>query len=138
MTNRTYRYFKGEPLYPFGYGLGYARFSLSDAVYKNGKVTVTVSNDGGFDQNAAASIQVYAEVEGTKEFWNLCGLGKVRLTKGEKKTVEIEVSEAAFGRYDADGKLQPCDGAKYLHVGFTQPDERSVALTGNRPVKLRV
>jgi beta-glucosidase len=134
MTNRTYRYFNGEPLYPFGYGLGFAKFFLSEAKYTDGTVTVSVRNNGGFDGEATATVQVYAKVEGTREHWNLCGLAKVSLAAGEEKTAGIKISEAVFGRYDAEGQLQPIDGAKTLYVGLTQPDERSVALTGVKPI----
>jgi beta-glucosidase len=138
MANRTYRYFTGEPLYPFGYGLGYARFSLKDAAYGNGHVTVSVQNDGGFGSEATATVQVYAKAEGTKEHWNLCGIAKVPLKPGEQKKASIPIPEAAFGRYDAEGILQPCSGAKVLYVGFTQPDARSAALTGVKPIMISI
>ena len=37
MKNRTYRYFEGEALYPFGYGLSYSKFAYSGAAYQNGE-----------------------------------------------------------------------------------------------------
>jgi beta-glucosidase len=138
MANRTYRYFKGEPLYPFGYGLSYARFSLNETVYGDGKVTANVRHEGGFDGEATATVQVYATVEETKEHWNLCGLAKVVLANGEEKKVEIVIDERAFGRYDAKGQWQPNAGAKTLYVGFSQPDKRSVALVEVEPVVLSI
>jgi beta-glucosidase len=173
MANRTYRYFDGEPLYPFGYGLGYYRFEISNAMYENGRVTAQVTNAGprdgtdmthaagnktesrhNLDGNAATgagasqaaddsplcgeTVQVYAEAEGTKERWNLCGLSKVYLRPGESMRVEVEISLAAFMRYDANGDLQPCMGKKTLYVGFGQPDERSAALTGQRALEINV
>ena len=56
MTERTYRYFTGEPLYPFGYGLAYTTFQYSDLLVPSMvnagepvQVTVTVTNTGIFD-----------------------------------------------------------------------------------------
>jgi beta-glucosidase len=148
MQNRTYRYFNGEPLYPFGYGLGYDCFTTEAAAYVNGRLTITTINNGpryadavkaSYMKNAVTeTLQVYAAVEGTKERWNLCGMAKVSLRPGERAMVAIDISPAAFSRYDANGDLQPCAGKKRLYVGFSQPDARSIALTGTQPAVIEV
>lgn len=57
MKNRTYRYFEGTPLYPFGFGLSYTRFTYQNAAYVDGAVEVTVRNAGGRD--GEETVQVY-------------------------------------------------------------------------------
>jgi beta-glucosidase len=138
MDNRTYRYFTSEPLYPFGYGLGYHKFSLSDASFADGKVTVSVRNGGGYGaiETAAETVQVYAKAEGAKERWNLCGIAKAALKGGESKKITVDISPAAFSRYDDNGDLQPCKGKKTLYVGFGQPDARTEALTGVKALEI--
>ncbi|MDR0324580.1 MAG: glycoside hydrolase family 3 C-terminal domain-containing protein [Oscillospiraceae bacterium] len=136
MENRTYRYFKGEALYPFGFGLGFEPFELSNASYADGAVTVTVKNAG--KARAAEIVQVYIEIEGEKENRSLCGLKRVELNAGESAEAVISVPSAAFMRYDEEGDLRLCYGKKALHIGFCQPDARSVKLKGSKPVRLEV
>ncbi|MDR1693076.1 MAG: glycoside hydrolase family 3 C-terminal domain-containing protein [Oscillospiraceae bacterium] len=136
MENRTYRYFKGSALYPFGFGLGYEPFELSDASYAESAVTATVTNKGR--KRATETVQVYIEIEGEKENWNLCGVSKVVLNAGESTCVTVPIDSAAFMRYDDEGDLRLCYGKKYLHVGFCQPDKRSVSLKGSAPARLEV
>nr|AUW36667.1 xylosidase/arabinosidase [uncultured bacterium] len=140
MANRTYRYFTGEPLYPFGYGLSYFKFNIGAASYADGLVKAEVTNvglRGGVkieitdDTAGVETLQVYARADGEKERWTLCGMEKVLLKPGESASVEVEVSPAAFKRYDAKGDLRDALGKKTLFVGFGQPDKRTLALTGD-------
>jgi len=59
MAGRTYRYFRGEPLYPFGYGLTYSRFELSEPRFEGEKLSITVRNAG--DRDAEEVVQVYVQ-----------------------------------------------------------------------------
>ncbi len=136
MENRTYRYFKGEALYPFGFGLGYEPFELSDAAYADSAVTATVTNKG--KNRAAETVQVYIEIEGERENWNLCGMQKVMLNAGETTAITISLPSEAFMRYDDEGDLRLCYGKKALYIGFCQPDARSVALKGSKPARVEV
>ncbi|MCL2003691.1 MAG: glycoside hydrolase family 3 C-terminal domain-containing protein [Oscillospiraceae bacterium] len=134
MENRTYRYFKGEALYPFGFGLGFEPFELSGASYQDGVVTVTVKNAG--KTRAAETVQAYIEIEGERENWSLCGMRPAELEPGASAEVSLTIPPDAFMRYDADGNLRPCAGKKTLHIGFCQPDARSVKLKGSKPLRL--
>ncbi|MDR0293720.1 MAG: glycoside hydrolase family 3 C-terminal domain-containing protein [Oscillospiraceae bacterium] len=136
MQNRTYRYFKGEALYPFGFGLGFEPFELSGASYEDGAVKVSVKNAG--KARAAETVQVYIEIEGEKENRSLCGLKKVELDAGMSANVTIPIPSEAFMRYDGEGDMRLCYGKKALYVGFCQPDPRSILLKGHTPVRLEV
>lgn len=85
MENRTYRYFKGDPLYPFGFGLTYSTFELSVLEAGRESCCVRVKNTGGFE--AGQVVQVYVESPGQKERWNLCGFAPVALAPGQEKQV---------------------------------------------------
>ena len=70
MKERTYRYFTGEPLYPFGYGLSYTTFNYSDFVVpktvkagENVTIQVTVTNMGLFDGD---EVRFFVGVESLK------------------------------------------------------------------------
>ncbi|MDR1531631.1 MAG: glycoside hydrolase family 3 C-terminal domain-containing protein [Clostridiales bacterium] len=136
MENRTYRYFKGEPLYPFGFGLSYGRFELSNPRLENGEVRATLTNTGKMD--CRETVQLYASVEGAKERWCLCGFTNVFMMRKGYAEISIPVPPTVFCRYDANGDLQPLPGKKTLYLGFTQPDERSIALYGQAPLKIDV
>lgn len=146
MKGRTYRYMKQEALYPFGYGLSYSTFSLSNTSVSCAEVTeagidveTTVSNDGEFD--GAEVIQIYVKVTG-EDTPNpqLKGFRKVFLKKGEKAVIRLHLPAEAFGLYDETGRKKLTKGECLLYVGTAQPDTRSQALTGRKqePIHLHV
>jgi len=100
MKGRTYRYFEGEPLYPFGYGLSYTAFTYSNLQAPNTapaggpvKVTVDVRNSGKRDGEEV--VQLYVKHSGVVR--ELQGFERVPLRAGEKKTVQFMVKRAAAG-----------------------------------------
>ncbi|MDR0635499.1 MAG: glycoside hydrolase family 3 C-terminal domain-containing protein [Treponema sp.] len=136
MANRTYRYYKGEPLYPFGYGLSYSTFRLSDVKADKTTVSVSVENTGAMP--ARETVQVYVSSPGTKEIRSLCGIGNVFLKAGEKTTLAIKLNKNAFSRYDENGNMRELQGKHSLSVGFTQPDALSVRLYGQAPLTVEL
>ncbi len=140
MDNRTYRYMKEEALYPFGYGLSYTSFQLSDVSVDTDEIEpgkkvgclVNIKNTG--DMTGSETVQVYVKVkrDGSPS-WQLKGLKKVSLNPGEQKTVEIVLKDEDFGLYDNDGELNLYEGDVEVYIGTNQPDDRSVKLTGNKP-----
>ncbi|MCL1795496.1 MAG: glycoside hydrolase family 3 C-terminal domain-containing protein, partial [Clostridia bacterium] len=133
MKNRTYRYFEGEALYPFGFGLGYTRTELSNLRANRETVTVTVKNIG--KMAGRETVQVYVSSPGQKELRSLCGIGKVYLQPGESRDVTVPLNPNAYSRYDANGDLYPVAGPHTLYAGISQPDARSVALCGVKPLE---
>jgi len=136
MTGRTYRYYQGEALYPFGFGLSYTNFKLDVLEAGREKCRVRVTNAG--DMGGIETVQIYAENPGQKEIHSLCGVKTVKLSPGEAREVEVAINPAAFSRRDANGDLYELPGTHYLHIGFSQPDARSMKLRGAAPVKVGV
>lgn len=139
MKNRTYRYYEGEALYPFGYGLGYGRFHYSDAAWQDGALSVTVENLG--DTAADEVAQVYIKDHDSPcavRNHSLCAVRRVTLAAGEKARITLPVGEAAFTSVDEAG-VRAKVGKRYtLYVGGSQPDARSVALTGQAPLAVEL
>ncbi|MGD0360508.1 MAG: glycoside hydrolase family 3 C-terminal domain-containing protein [Bryobacteraceae bacterium] len=103
---RTYTYFKGEPLYPFGYGLSYTTFQYSHLRYHAGTVSVDVTNTGKCAGDEV--VQVYAERRGLK---HLRGFQRISLKPNETHTVEVAVqtepgTQIVVGGSSADERLR--------------------------------
>ena len=142
MKGRTYRYIETEPLYPFGYGLSYTRFTFNDAAVSAGTagpdgvdVSVTVRNEGGRAGTETVEVYVKAERPGTPNA-QLKGLAKVRLQPGEEQRVTVHLPLAALALCDEAGVSQVLPGDYTLWVGGSQPDTRSITLTGQAPARL--
>ncbi|MDR1439766.1 MAG: glycoside hydrolase family 3 C-terminal domain-containing protein [Clostridiales bacterium] len=136
MRNRTYRYFGGEALYPFGFGLSYSTFALSGFAAGEARCSLAVANTGG--RAARQTVQVYVESPGQREARTLAGVAKVWLEPGERKTVGIELGKMAFSRYDENGDARRLPGRHVLRAGISQPDRRSVALCGVEPLRAEI
>lgn len=136
MSNRTYRYYKGEALYPFGFGLGYSSFEASDISADREYCSVTVRNTG--KMAARQTVQVYVKSPGQKENHSLCGFIKVFLQPGEEQRVTVPIDPGAFSRYDENGDRREIKGTHTLYAGFCQPDTRSISLTGSSPLKTEI
>lgn len=128
MTGRTYRYFTGEPLYPFGYGLSYTRFgyshlSTSAASIADGDtltVSVDVTNLGERDGDEVAQLYISANREGYP-IRQLAAFQRVHLKAGETQTVTFKLASAQFTRVLDDGSRTLERGAFTLSVGGGQP-----------------
>ena len=144
MKGRTYRYMEQEALFPFGYGLSYTDFEISnvklstDVVTQDGiKVEADISNVGEYD--SAQTLQVYVST-GLKDApkVQLKGLKKAAVKKNETKHVEIILTDKAFALYNEDGEMVLTKGSCKVYVGSSQPDAKSRKLTGNSPVEFEV
>ena len=144
MENRTYKFMKGEALYPFGFGLSYTNFEYSNIVcsqtVNNGEnlsVSVDVQNTGSVDSDEV--VQVYikdneASVRVPKH--SLCGFKRIHLRSGEKKTVTFEIDKKAMTIVDEAGKRYIENGEFTLYVGGSQPDKVSEKLSGKKPLEV--
>ena len=147
MKNRTYRYFEGTPLYPFGYGLTYGNCVATDikvnVLDNNGfdgaEVTVRVKNIGNTSTEDA--LQIYIKDEDSSfavRNHSLCAFGRVSLSAGEEKTVTLKIEKREFTSVDEDGNRDVFAKNFTVFAGFSQPDARSEELTGNKCVKTSV
>ncbi|MBQ3519797.1 MAG: glycoside hydrolase family 3 C-terminal domain-containing protein [Clostridia bacterium] len=148
MKNRTYRYFEGTPLYPFGFGLTYGDcYAQSIAVAKNADIDgnfdgatlkVNVRNDGKCAEDV---LQIYIKDE-TSSFavrnYSLCGFKRVSLAENEEKEVEIVLNKRAFTSVDEDGNRAVFGNRFTVFAAFSQPDARSEELTGHKAVSVEI
>ena len=132
MENRTYRYYTGTPLYPFGYGLTYGDTAVTGLKATRDTAVVTVENRGVATEDV---VQLYLKDEGS-EFAPvnpiLCGFRRVALAAGETRTVEIPIDPKAFTVVNNEGQRIGGSGRYTLYAGFGQPDSRTEALTGKQ------
>ncbi len=142
MKGRTYRYMEREALFPFGYGLSYTDYeyegltlSPDAAVTREGiTLRVTVRNTGEREGTETVQVYVKAERQGTPNA-QLKGIRKVTLQPGEVREVMIALPLAAFALYDEEANARVERGSYRIYVGGSQPDARSVALKGRRPLE---
>ena len=133
IKNRTYRYFTGRPLYPFGHGLSYTTFSLLNAVPEETGIRAEIANTG--NRTGDALIQIYVKCDSPFAPLHpiLCGFRKISLNPGEKKDVHIPLDPMTDTVITDTG--DPVQAEKYtLYVGLSQPDEFSISLSGIHPV----
>lgn len=121
MKNRTYRYFRGTPLWKFGHGLSYTTFRLSAKVKKSKKsceVKATVTNTGKRDGDHV--VQVYLSKPSDKEgpVKSLRAFQRVSLKAGETKTVTITLTGDQLLWWDKESNTMQPLKAKEYEVGF--------------------
>ena len=139
MRNRTYRHYSGEPLYPFGFGLSYARMALSDLSADRETACVTVENRSAFA--AEEVVQLYLKDECSADAPRnpvLCGFARLRLEPGERRKLTLPLDSRAFTVVTEEGARIPGSGNWTLYAGFTQPDPRSEALSGRRCLRAKI
>jgi beta-glucosidase len=133
MANRTYRYFKGGPLYPFGYGLSYTTFRYSNfkiaKTYNTGdsvKISVTVKNTGKIAGDEV--VQVYLSDLSSSvpvPIRSLKGFKRIYLLPGESRSVSFSIAPEAFSVIDEKNKRVIRPGAFEFSVGGGQPREKA-------------
>jgi beta-glucosidase len=130
MQGRTYRYFRGEPLYPFGFGLSYTSFKyenlkLSAATLTAGerlRVTADVQNTGPREGDEV--VQLYVSHSGASvpvPIRSLAGINRVSLKAGEKRSVSFTLSPDQLSVIDNHGKRIVEPGEFQVSVGGKQP-----------------
>ncbi len=137
MAGRTYRYFTGEPLYPFGHGLSYTRFRYgklrvgSDASRITGtelQVTAEVKNDGAREGDEV--VQLYVSRPGAPvpvPIRSLQGVRRVHLQPGEKQTVSFTLTPRQLSMILDDGRRVETPGEVEISVGGKQPGQQGDA-----------
>lgn len=127
---RTYKYFKGKVLYPFGYGLSYTSFEYSDMKVNNTdkslNISLTVKNTGKY--NSDEVVQLYVKIpdrDNVELIKELKGFKRVNLSAGESKEVTISVDKNKLRYYDESKKEFVYPKGNYkLMLGASSQDIR--------------
>ena len=137
VKGRTYRYFTGQPLFPFGYGLSYTTFAFTHLRFDPSALgpfddltaSVDVTNTGKVASDEV--IQVYVAHPGVPDapLRSLAGLQRVRLEPGETRTVSLRIDNRDMSVVGSDGTRRIVSGELSVWVGDGQPVARP--LRGN-------
>ena len=139
MVNRTYRYYTGTPLYPFGYGLTYSDVEVTGLSAVKTAATVTVENKGS--RATEEVVQLYIKDNASSDTPTnpiLCGFKRVRLEAGEAKTLEVAIDPRALTAVNDAGERIPGSGSWTLYAGLGQPDKRTEELTGKTALSVQI
>jgi beta-glucosidase len=139
MANRTYRYFTGKPLYPFGYGLSYTKFSYSNlSVPEQGIAAgqpvgtdVTVTNSGSIPGDEV--VQLYLKFPPVKgaPLVALRGFERIHLDPGASQKVHFDLKERDLGMVTEDGDPIIAPGDYTISIGGGQPDTGAPGVMGH-------
>jgi beta-glucosidase len=135
MTNRTYRFFTGRPLYAFGHGLSYTRFQYgpvtldSERIATDGVVTVGVKVTNAGERDGDEVVQAYFRHPGQTDLklprQRLCGFQRVSLPRGTSAVVRLTIPASAFRSWDPKAKSYVVEPGDYLlEVGASSADIR--------------
>jgi beta-glucosidase len=141
MKGRTYRFFEGNPLYAFGFGLSYTRFKYSelelpDEIKTGDEMTVSVKVKNSGTTEGQEVVQLYVKNIGAAvpvPIHSLEGIKKVNLKPGEEKTVEFVLTPKQMAVFSDEGNFVVRPGMVEISVGGGQPGfipETSSVLTG--------
>ena len=143
MNNRTYRYFKGTPLYPFGYGLSYTTFSYSGLTLPKNPikagdplvVDVTITNTGKREGDEVAQLYLsFPNVAGAP-LRALRAFKRVHLKPGEAQKVRFELKERELSMVSEAGEPVIAEGQYSISIGGGQPDTGAPTIAGKFQVK---
>lgn len=138
MQGRTYRYFTGEPLYPFGHGLSYTtfRYRLVDAPAtvasgQDATFTVEVTNSGQRDGDEVVQLYIaHRQAAGRQPVRSLAGFERVHIAAGQSRRVSITVGADQLKVLDDQNRWQTPAAPVTVSIGGRQPDAAATA-TGN-------
>jgi beta-glucosidase len=143
MEGRTYRYFKGTPLYPFGYGLSYSTFSYSNLTLPTTDVTagdpvraeVTVANTGSRAGDEVVELYLtFPDVKGAP-IRALRGFKRIHLEAGASQKIQFELKDRDLSMVTEAGDPIIAEGPYTITIGGGQPDTGAPVVTGKFSVK---
>jgi beta-glucosidase len=147
MARRTYRYFEGAVLYPFGYGLSYTQFTygnphLASGTVAAGKpldVNVALSNSGKLAGTEVVELYIQPPQRPGAPRIVLAGLQRVTLSPGQSREISFSLDPARLSFVDVQGHRAIRPGAYRLFIGGAQPNlavDRGIAftITGTKPM----
>ena len=139
MTGRTYRYFKGEPLFPFGHGLSYTTFAYGDiqvpASVKAGEtlqLSVAVTNSGAMDGDEI--VQLYLKKQGDEEgpIKTLRAYKRVHIPAGQTFKVDLELTPKQLEWWDSETNSMRTQAGQFdILIGGNSVDLQKQTITLN-------
>ncbi len=132
MKGRTYRYFTGEPLYPFGYGLSYSDFEYSNLTFDKNSlgakddlaVSAYVKNAGKIAGDEVVQVYLTHPGQNGAPLRALAGFHRVHLEPGETQKVEVAIPNRNLSFVDEKGARRITAGTVQVWVGGGQPVSR--------------
>ena len=138
MQHRTYRYFTGQPLYAFGYGLSYTNFSYSrlhvpPTIHVGDNVTVEadVRNSGNLAGDEVAELYLTQPGGYQTPVRKLVGFQRVHLARGAATHLSLTLDSRSLSQVDEKGNHIILPGEYTLSLGSTQPGAGAITLTGH-------
>ena len=137
MKDRTYRYYHGEVLYPFGYGLSYSRFSFGVPAVNARKVTAgssvvvtaMVRNTSGRAGDEVAELYIKPPRTAVSPALELEGFKRIRLGAGESGRVQFTLSPRQLSEVDEKGNRAVTPGEYEIYVSGGQPEAGTPSAT---------
>ena len=127
MKGRTYRYFQGEPLYPFGFGLSYTSFEYDDAQVKGKNLVIPVTNTGAVDATEVVQLYVKQAEDTEGPLKSLRGFKRVQIPAGQTVEVSLPLSEETFLAWNEEKQdMVPAKGKWELLYGGNSHDLKSL------------
>jgi len=133
LVGQTYRYFKGDPLYPFGFGLSYTSFAYENLEIDHPqnrddsvRLSVTVKNTGGMKGDEV--VQVYVRRTDTDDkapIRSLVEFRRLELLPGQSSQVQFSLSPKVFSSVNEDGTKENAPGKYEISVGGGQVDVKA-------------
>lgn len=123
MKGRTYRYFEGTPLFPFGHGLSYTTFAYGKAEVKDGCLLVPVTNTGSMDGDEVVQLYLNRPDDANGPRKTLRAFKRVHIPAGATRTVSLPLTEETFNWWDtATNTVHPLKGSYKLLYGGSSDD----------------
>ncbi len=142
MAGRTYRYFEGTPLYPFGFGLSYSRFLYSAPTVEyeaeGVRVGALVRNDSDRNGEEVTFAWCRTDHSDAPKHPALCGFSRTALHVGEERKISILIPWATFSLVDDAGGRHPVPGIWRIGLGGHQGDDYSVDLAGTEILEMDI
>ncbi len=147
MKNRTYRYFKGVPLYPFGFGLSYTKFNYSNLKLSKTKIKknepveaeVTVTNSGKVASDEVAQLYLTHLPGGADiPLYSLKGFKRIHLAPGASQQIKFTITPDMMKLVNEDGKSVLEPGNIKVSIAGSLPSKRSEELGAAKPVEAQI
>ena len=123
MEGHTYRYFRGEPLFPFGFGLSYSQFEYGDAKIEKGNVVIPVTNTGKADGTEVVQLYVQKPDDAEGPNKTLRAFTRVNIASGETVNVKLPLTAETFLWWDpVKADMVPVHGNYCLLYGGNSRD----------------